>query len=228
MRPIALLSAMLAVSIATSAAPNAQQIASPDVLPPAEELAAAIQRKYDTVKDFTASFTQTEEQQSALKRRTTESGSVAVKKPGKMRWEYTSPQKLFVSDGRTLYMYFPLDKQVVVHAVDQHEQSTGAILFLMGRGNVTRDFTARHGDGATSDTYVVRLEPKTRQAEYDWLQLTLDRKSLQIKVLSAGNAQGGRSTFTFTNFKENAGLPDKMFQFQIPRGTEVISSGKTP
>jgi outer membrane lipoprotein-sorting protein len=184
MRRIGLLSAVLGFSVATSAAVAGQQISSPDVLPPADELAAAIQRKYDSIKDFTASFTQTEEQQGALKRRTTESGTMAVKKPGKM--------------------------------------------FLMGRGNVTRDFTARHGEGATSDTYVIRLEPRKRQAEYDWLQLTLDRKTLQIKVLSAGNAQGGRSTFTFTNFKENPGLPDKMFQFQIPRGTEVITSGKTP
>ena len=46
--------------------------------------------------------------------------------------------------------------------------------------------------------------------------------------LTAADAQGGKSSFNFSNFKENVGLADKMFQFTIPRGTEVISSGKTP
>jgi outer membrane lipoprotein-sorting protein len=50
---------------------------------------------------------------------------------------------------------------------------------------------------------------------------------LQIRSLTAADAQGGRSTFEFTNFKENPGLADKLFQFTIPRGTEVIS-GRTP
>jgi outer membrane lipoprotein-sorting protein len=55
-----------------------------------------------------------------------------------------------------------------------------------------------------------------------------DRHTLQIVGLAAGDAQGGKSSFSFSNFKENLGLADKMFQFTIPRGTEVISSGKTP
>jgi outer membrane lipoprotein-sorting protein len=98
----------------------------------------------------------------------------------------------------------------------------------MGKGNLTRDFDIRYGEGGTPDTYVLRLDPRIRQAEYDWLQVTVDRQSLQIRSLTAGDAQGGRSTFVFTNFKENPGLPDKMFEFNIPRGTEVITSGKTP
>jgi outer membrane lipoprotein-sorting protein len=86
----------------------------------------------------------------------------------------------------------------------------------------------RYGESTDESAYVLRLEPRTRQAEYDWLQVTADRDTLRIKALTAGDAQGGRSTFTFSNFKENTGLADKIFQFTIPRGTEVISSGKTP
>ena len=60
------------------------------------------------------------------------------------------------------------------------------------------------------------------------LEVAADRHTLQIVGLTAADAQGGRSSFSFSNFKENVGLADKMFEFTIPRGTEVISSGKTP
>ena len=221
----------LAIAGATSAAvtrSRAQDLSSPQVTPPAAEVAAALQRRYERIADFTASFTHTYEG-GVLRRKPSESGTVFIKKPGKMRWEYTAPQKkLFVSDGRTIYMYFPTDKQVIKNDVPPQDQATNAVSFLMGKGDVGRDFNAKYESGGSDDTYVLRLDPKVRQAEYDWLQVVVDRKTHQIRALTAGDGQGGRSTFAFSNFKENTGLSDKMFQFSIPRGTEVITSGKTP
>jgi outer membrane lipoprotein carrier protein len=219
------------LSPASSAAQTpkpSQEVSSPQVLPPPAEIAAALQRKYDAIKDFSADFTQTYEG-GVLKRKAAENGTVAIRKPGKMRWDYTSPQKkLFVSDGRMMFMYFPADKQVVRSPVPEQDQATSAVLFLMGKGDVTRDFNVRYAEGGTPETYVLRLDPKQRQAEYDWLQIEADRQTLQIRSLTAGDAQGGTSTFAFTNFKENPRLADKMFEFSIPRGTEVITSDKTP
>jgi outer membrane lipoprotein carrier protein len=195
------------------------------VNPPAQEVAAALQKKYDTLRDFSADFTQLYEGGVLRKKATPEHGTVFVKKPGKMRWNYVSPEeKVFVSDGRQIQLYVPADKQVMISPVPADDQATSAVLFLMGRGNLTRDFTVRYADGATDNTYVLRLDPKTRQAEYDWLQLTVDRKSLQIRELTASDQQGGRSTFRFTNFKENPGVSDKTFAFTPPRGTDVVKS----
>jgi outer membrane lipoprotein carrier protein len=220
--------ALLTSSGAAQTRPPAREVASPDVRPPATDVAGALQRKYDSVKDFSASFTQTYEG-GVLRRKSSEVGTVFVKKPGKMRWEYSGPEKkLFVSDGRTMFLYFPNEKQVMKNDVPSQNQATSAVLFLMGKGDIIRDFNIRWADGGSGTTYRLRLDPKTRQAEYDWLEITADRESLRIVGLMAADAQGGRSSFTFSNFKENAGLADKMFQFTIPRGTEVISSGKTP
>jgi outer membrane lipoprotein carrier protein len=206
----------------------AQSVSSPQALPPASDVAGALQRKYDSIKDFSASFRQTYEG-GVLRRKASESGIVYVKKPGKMRWDYTTPEKkLFVSDGQTMFLYFPNEKQVMKNAVPSQDEATSAVLFLMGKGNITRDFNVKWAEGGTDTTYRLRLDPKTRQAEYDWLEITADRDSFRIVGLTAADAQGGTSSFTFSNFKENAGLADKMFQFSIPRGTEVISSGKTP
>jgi outer membrane lipoprotein carrier protein len=209
------LALILAASVA--AGPRAQT-------PGAAEVAAALQKKYDGVRDFTADFTQLYEG-GVLKRKAVEKGSVFVKKPGRMRWNYKSPEeKVFVSDGRQVQLYVPADKQVMTSPLPADDQATSAVLFLMGKGNLTRDFTVTFGQGGNDQTYVLRLQPKTRQAEYDWLQLTVDRQSLQIRELMAGDQQGGRSTFQFTNFKENPGISDKTFAFTPPAGTEVVKS----
>jgi outer membrane lipoprotein carrier protein len=220
--------ALLAATGTAQSRPPARDVSSPDVRPPAADVAVALQRKYDSVKDFSASFTQTYEG-GVLRRKGSETGTVSVKKPGRMRWDYTSPEKkLFVSNGQTMFLYFPNEKQVMKNDVPSQDQATSAVLFLMGKGNIVRDFNVRWADGGSDTTYRLRLDPKTRQSEYDWLEITADRETLRIVGLTAADAQGGRSSFSFSNFKENTGLADKMFEFTIPRGTEVISSGKTP
>ena len=194
-------------------------------LPPAQEVAAALQKKYDAVQDFTADFVQ-ESEGGLLRKKQTERGVVQVKKPGKMRWDYKSPeQKLFLSDGRHIYLHVPADNQVIISNVPEQDEATTAVLFLVGKGNLTRDFTVSYADGGGPDTYSLRLQPKLPERDYDWLQLIFDRKTLQIRTLSAADSQGGRSTFQFSNFKENTGLSDKTFTFKIPRGADVTNNG---
>jgi outer membrane lipoprotein carrier protein len=215
-----LLTPVLAAALAASAAAQQAQ-------PPAADVAAELQRKYDSIRDFSADFTQTYEGGVLRRKANAERGTVFIKKPGKMRWNYKSPEeKVFVSDGRQMQLYVPADRQVVVSDVPAEDRATSAILFLMGRGNLVRDFDIRHADGATDSTYVLRLDPKIRQTDYDWLQVTIDRKSFRILELTAGDQQGGRSTFRFSNFKENPGVSDKTFAFTPPRGTDIVKSGQ--
>src|SRR5687767_10354705 len=130
--------------------------------PPAGDVAAALQKKYDGIRDFSADFTQTYEGGVLRKKGAPERGTVFVKKPGRMRWNYKSPEeKVFVSDGRQIQLYVPADKQVMITEVPSDDRATSAVLFLMGRGNITRDFSVAYGEGATDGTYVLRLQPKT-------------------------------------------------------------------
>src|SRR5712691_4742372 len=100
----------------------------------APELAAALQKKIDGVKDFSTDFTHTYEG-GVLRKQITERGHLLVKKPGKMRWEYTAPdEKTFVSDGAKMYSYVPQDKQVIVTSLPRDEGATIPALFLAGRG----------------------------------------------------------------------------------------------
>ena len=106
------------------------------------------------------------------------------------------------------------------------DQATTAVLFLTGKGKLTRDFAVSLIEGAPAGAYALKLQPKLQERDYDWLQLVVDRATFQIRSLTAADKQGTRSTFTFSNFKENVALPDKTFQFSIPRGTDVIQAGQ--
>ena len=193
----------------------------------APELAAALQRKYDGIRDFSADFVHAY-QGGVLKQTLTERGRLLVKKPGKMRWDYTAPeQKQFVSDGVRLYSYLPDDKQVIVSAVPQGDDATTPALFLAGKGNLTRDFTPSLVDapaGVPAGSRALKLVPKARQAEYDWIILAINPATFSIQGLVTIDDQGGTSTFSFGNLKENIGLADKEFTFKIPRGVDVVTN----
>jgi outer membrane lipoprotein carrier protein len=193
----------------------------------AAELTAALQRKYDGIKDFSADFTHTYES-GVLRKQITERGRLLVKKPGKMRWDYSAPErKQFVSDGTTMYSYLPQDKQVIESEVPPADQAGTPTLFLAGRGSLTRDFTPSLVDapaGMAAGSRALKLVPKGRQPDYDWLVLVLDPATLAIRGLVTVDGQGGKSSFAFTNLKENIGLADKEFAFKIPRGVDVIKA----
>jgi outer membrane lipoprotein carrier protein len=193
----------------------------------ASELAAALQRKYDGIKDFSTDFTHVY-QGGVLRKQISERGHLMVKKPGKMRWDYTEPEpKQFVSDGVKMYSYIPEDKQVIVAAVPADEDAPTPTLFLAGKGNVTRDFTpslVAAPPGMPAGSRALKLIPKAKQRDYDWLVLVLDPASLALRGLMTVDAQGGTSTFSFTNLKENVGVADKEFAFKIPRGVDVVTA----
>jgi outer membrane lipoprotein carrier protein len=190
----------------------------------AQAVAAALQTKYDTVRDFSADFTQQWES-GVLKRKITERGKLQVKKPGKMRWDYTDPEKkLFVSDGAKIYFWVPADNQVTRSAVPKQDEATTAILFLVGKGNLTRDFTVSFAPDAPAGTYALRLDPKLPERDYEWLNLVIDQKTLQIRALTAADRQGSQSKYEFSNFRENRGISDSTFAFKIPKGADVIDA----
>ena len=195
--------------------------------PTASELAVSLQRKYDSIKDFSADFVHAY-QGGVLRKQITERGTLLVKKPGKMRWEYIAPErKLFVSDGLKMYSYIPQDKQVIVSAVPAGDDATTPTLFLAGKGNLIRDFTpsiVAPPSGATAGSRALKLVPKTPQREYDWLTLVVDPGTLAIRGLVTTDAQGGVSSFSFTNLKENINPADKEFAFKVPRGVDVVSA----
>jgi outer membrane lipoprotein carrier protein len=193
--------------------------------PTADALARSLQQRYNTIRDFSADFVHTY-RGGALRKQVTERGTVSVKKPGKMRWIYTAPEKkTFVSDGVKVYSYIPEDRQVIVSNVPAADEATTAVMFLAGKGDLTRDFTASFAETGPAGTWPLKLVPRRAERDYDTLVLGVDPVTLQIRALTTTDRQGGTSSFTFSNMKENRGLSDKEFAFRIPRGVDVITDG---
>jgi outer membrane lipoprotein carrier protein len=218
MKPIACLATAL---VLLTAVPRAQ------TRPSADAFASQLQKRYQGVHDFSADFVHTY-RGGVLRTQTTERGNVAIKKPGLMRWVYTSPEKKeFVSDGKKIYSYLPQDKQVLVASVPGDDQATSAALFLAGKGDIARDFTAAYTDSPAPGTSALKLTPRKSEPEYEYLIVAVDPATLQIRALTTRDRQGGDSTLTFANLKENQGISDKTFAFRIPRGVDVITDAGT-
>jgi len=201
-------------------AAGAQASQTPDAL------ARALQQRYQGVRDFTADFVQTY-RGGVLRTETRERGTVAVKKPGRMRWVYTNPErKEFVSDGQKIYSYIPEDRQVLVAQVPPENEASTPVLFLTGKGDIAKDFTPALVESSVPGTVGLKLTPRRNEPEYEYLIVAVDPANLQIRALTTRDRQGGESVLKFDNLQENKGISDKDFAFRIPRGVDVITDGQ--
>jgi len=190
-------------------------------------LAAKVQQRYNGIKDIQGDFVQTYEG-GVLRTKTTERGTVAIKRPGKMRFTYLKPEKKeFVSDGNRLYSHLVADKQVIVSPAPGPDQGDIPAMFLAGQSDLARDYTPSFTPlpGAATGLVTLKLVPKKKSEEYESIGIGVDPKTLQIQFLTAVDIQGGRSSFSFSNLKENRGLTDRQFEFRIPRGVDVVTNG---
>jgi outer membrane lipoprotein carrier protein len=193
----------------------------------APALAARVQQRLATIRDFSGDFVQSYEG-GVLRTKTTERGTVAIKRPGRMRWVYAKPErKEFVSDGNRLYTYLVEDRQVIVSPAPGPNDGTIPALFLAGQADLAKDFVPSLTDlpGAAPGLLGLRLVSKAHDPDYEWLAIGIEPKTLQIQHLIAADRQGGKSVFAFSNLKENRGLSDKDFEFRIPRGVDVVTNG---
>lgn len=216
-----LLTALTASTLSLRASQSPPAAAQP---PGPDGLAKALQLRYERVRDFSATFTQTY-RGGTLRTQAREQGTVSVKKPGMMRWTYTQPEKKeIVSDGRKLYLYYPADKQVIVSDVPPDSEASTGAMFLAGRGDLGRDFTASAAESVVAGGVAIKLTPRRPQPDYEHLVIAIDPSSLQIRALTTLDRLGGENTLTFTNLKENTGVSEKDFTFRVPSGVSVATN----
>lgn len=195
--------------------------AAPAAAPgPAETLARRIEQRHQRVADLTARFVQTY-RSGVLSQEVVERGVVSLKRPGRMLWEYRDPEKkTFVSDGKTFYFYVPADRQVIVR--NQAGQRGIPVLLLSGRDDLLREFDVSLEPPPAAGLQRLRLTPKKADPEVERVFLDVDQAD-RIRAVRVRDTQGNESRFEFEGIRENVGLPDRLFRFEVPRGIEVIS-----
>ncbi len=184
-----------------------------------------LQRHYQETQSFVAKFDEDISRPGAAP--VTRSGTIYYQKPGRLRWEFDGPQpETIVSDGHTIYDYDPGLNQVVETPVEQAVHSQAAVAFLLGAGDLKRDFVADGIADSNSASGLVRLNltPK-RGAEK--IEAGIDPRSADIVTLSITDVMGNRTTFRFSNIELNRPIPASRFTFTPPDGADIVSGGQS-
>ena len=186
--------------------------------PDASTILSSFDARSRTIRDFTAKFTQTY-RSGALGRAIVETGTMKVKRPSRMLFEYVTPdRKLFVADGETYYFYVPRDKQVMIQNQRGDRRATARIL---AEGRLLDHFKCV-GEETDALGRKLILVPIENDANVTRISVVLDA-DLRLRALEIQDAEGSTSRMVFTGFKENVGLRDSEFRFEVPKGVEVIS-----
>jgi outer membrane lipoprotein carrier protein len=192
-------------------------------------LAAAVDEHYNHLRSLEAEFTEVYHG-SGMER--TETGTLWLKKPGKMRWEYRSPKdKLFVSDGKNAWFYVPEDRQARKTAAKKLEDIRSPLAFLLGKAKLEKELRglslAPDVEPLAPGNVVLRGVPEglaDRVSEI-LVEVTPDFRIARIVIQEL---DGAATEYRFGAMKENLVIADGRFEFTPPMGTETVEGGLEP
>lgn len=215
--------------LAVSAVPRANsQPATTNIIthqaPDLGVLIDGIQNKYSRMRGMAAEFVQV--YRGSDGRTIRESGHLLLKRPGKARWDYWEPErKLFVSDGKNVFFYVLGEKHATKSTIKESVDPQIPFLFLLGRGNLRRDFTRIELIGgerpSAPGNVVLKLVPKRAPEEFKQLLVELSPASFEVRRLVIFERSGARMDFLLSNVQDNYAAPDAQFQFTLPAGVTV-------
>src|SRR5580704_14791147 len=222
---VGLLVALTAVGPATADGRDAGADVQPDVM----ALAAAVDAHYNHLRSLEAEFTQVY-RGAGMDR--IESGTLWLKKPGKMRWEYRSPrEKLFVSDGRDAWFYVPDDRQARKMAAKKLEDIRSPLAFLLGKTKLEKELQglslAPDVTPLAQGNVVFRGVPTAYADQISEIMLEVTPEHRMARIVIS-QVDGATTEYRFTDQKDDVPLADGRFQFKPPAGTETVDDLNGP
>ena len=191
--------------------------------PSVHSLADAVDSHYNHLRTLQAEFT---EIYSGAGTTRTESGTLWLKKPGKMRWEYRSPrEKLFVSDGKSAWFYVPGERQVRRTSIKQLDDLRSPLAYLLGKTKLEKELRglslAPDVTPLTPGGVVLRGVPQVMADRVTQILLEITPNHW-IARLVIEEGDGSTTEYRFSSQQEDGNVSDQRFRFQIPPGAEVI------
>ena len=192
-------------------------------------LARAVDDHYNRLRSLQTDFTEIYRGDGAER---TESGTLWLKKPRKMRWEYRSPrEKLFLSDGKAVWFYLPAERQLRKSDFRKLDDVRSPIAFLLGKTKLENELQglSKVADQAPLDpaNTLLRGVPKTFADRISEVLLEVTPSS-QLARIVLTEVDGATTDFRFANPKENLEVSDRLFQFTPPPGVETIEGELGP
>ncbi len=186
-----------------------------------DQILDGIERRYDG-KGFSASFFQ-ESILKAMQITDTAEGRLTVKRPGKMRWEYTIPEaQSIITDGHTMWIHRPGDNQVMVGKAPEYFGGGKGAGFLSDIRQVRKSFTIQMQAAENKDYYRLKLIPLKPSAELADIVISVAKDTFQIDQVVTHNSYGDETRIVLSNYQFNIDPDDAQFTFSIPKGADVV------
>ena len=190
----------------------------------AHAIAAKVDQRYDRLHTLQAQFTET---YSGAGMTRTESGTLLLKKPGRMRWNYDQPRpKLFITDGNTAWFYVPGERQARRTSVKQLDDLRSPLRYLLGKTKLEKELDglslAPDQRPLESGDLVLRGVPKGMRDRVSQTLLEVSPEGL-INRIVIEELDGSVTDFRFLQQKENVQLADQQFSFVPPPGVEIVA-----
>jgi outer membrane lipoprotein carrier protein len=200
---------------------HASQCGAQTSSPAARELAQRVDRHYNQLHSLKAGFSESYE---GLGMRRTESGTLLLLKPGRMRWEYASPAgKLFLLDGQFAWFYARGDSQVQRIPAKRLDDLRSPLRFLLGHTQLEKEFSNLALVPAANGQFTLTGQPKGQERRVKRLTLTVTADGV-ITGMEIEETDGALTRFTFSGQQPNAPVPAESFHFTPPAGVPVVDA----
>jgi len=191
------------------------------------ETVNAIQKNYESVLTLKADF----EQKAFVKmlnRTEITRGNVQIKKPGKMKWVYNSPDpQVLISDQKSLWLYVPEEEEATKMPIESVYSSNTPALFLAGQGILTDIFNVVQVL-TKEDKFVAVFTPKEVESSLSRLVLRANKNNYQITGATVYDRLGNRTSIKFRSIRINEEIPESVFNFEVPVGVEIQDFTPSP
>ena len=186
-----------------------------------ETVIAGIEKRY-AAPGFSAAF----HQASTLKAMDitdTADGRIFIQRPGRMRWEYERPEEqIIITDGHQLWMYRPLDQQVMVGEAPAFFGGGKGAGFLSDIPSIRADFDVALESGGDPSVYTLRMTPRKQPAQLTAILLTVSKQTFQVDRVTTVNRYGDETQIDLADYRFDQRFEDAFFKFEVPPGVDVL------
>jgi outer membrane lipoprotein carrier protein len=207
----------------------------------AQQIAKRFETRYRDARTMQAAFLERYTENGRVTR--VEAGEAYFRRPGKMRWDYNSPEKnLFLVDGKTAWFYVPSDHTVTRRPAKNSTDWRTPLALLAGEMKISRVCKrveiAKHEQAQSADDALLSCELRGAEAkpaasprgndspaasqEREEVFLEIVKSSGELVRVVVRDPGGIEIEFQFTTWRMNPVLPEAFFHFEPPEGTAIV------
>jgi outer membrane lipoprotein carrier protein len=213
--------AMFSAGLCAQHSPSAKDSAQDSVQDAAHQMAQKVDLHYNQLRTLKAGFSESYE---GLGMRRTESGTLLLLRPGRMKWEYSEPAgKLFLLDGTFAWFYTQGDSQVQRILENKLNDLRSPLRFLLGRAKLEKELSNLTLRSAANGQFTLTGQPRGQEQRVLRLTLTVSADGT-ITGIEMEEADGALTRFTFTGEQPNVPIPAGTFRFTPPKGVPIVDA----